>query len=121
MKNLIAFFEIPAFDFYRAVEFYESVLSVKLSIGEWESEKMACFVEEGETVGAISYASDFCPSEQGVLIHFYCTDIEGTLQRVSEKGGKVIIPKTKIEADGKGYFAVFSDSETNHIGLYSID
>ncbi|WP_455673437.1 VOC family protein [Phocaeicola sp.] len=121
MKKLIAFFEIPASNFHRAVEFYESVLEVKLSVFECEYEKMACFCEDGEMVGAISYASDFCPSEHGVLIHFSCTNMEKTLEKVIAKGGEVVIPKTKIEVEGKGYFAVFADSEANHIGLYSVD
>ena len=56
MKKLIAFFEIPATDFRRAVDFYETVLGVQLPTFECETEKMACFTEEGETVGAISYA-----------------------------------------------------------------
>ena len=104
MKKLIAFFEIPATDFRRAVDFYETVLGVQL-----------------ETVGAISYASnfDFLPSTHGVLIHFNCEDIEQTLEKVLLKGGKVVIPKTKIEADDKGWFAVFTDSEGNRIGVYA--
>ena len=59
MKKIIAFFEIPATDFRRAVDFYETVLGVQLPTFECETEKMACFTEEGETVGAISYASTF--------------------------------------------------------------
>ena len=118
MKKLIAFFEIPASDFHRAVDFYETVLGMQLPTFECETEKMACFTEEGETVGAISYASnfDFLPSTHGVLIHFNCEDIEQTLEKVLLKGGKVVIPRTKIEADGKGWFAVFTDSEGNRIG-----
>ena len=74
-----------------------------------------------KTVGAISYASnfDFLPSTHGVLIHFNCEDIEQTLEKVLLKGGKVVIPKTKIEADDKGWFAVFTDSEGNRIGVYA--
>ena len=100
MKKLIAFFEIPASDFHRAVDFYETVLGMQLPTFECETEKMACFTEEGETIGAISYASnfDFLPSTHG---------------------GKVVIPRTKIEADGKGWFAVFTDSEGNRIGIYA--
>ena len=51
-------------------------------------------------------------------IHFYCEDLETTLQKVIEKGGSIVIPITKIEAEGKGHFAVFADSEGNHVGLY---
>ena len=100
MKKLIAFFEIPASDFHRAVDFYETVLGMQLPTFECETEKMACFTEEGETVGAISYASnfDFLPSTHGVLIHFNCEEIEQTLEKVLLKGGKVVIPRTKIEA-----------------------
>ena len=67
MKKLIAFFEIPATDFRRAVDFYETVLGVQLPTFECETEKMACFTEEGETVGAIFHAPDYLPSEKGVL------------------------------------------------------
>ena len=42
MKKLIAFFEIPASDFHRAVDFYETVLGMQLPTFECETEKMAC-------------------------------------------------------------------------------
>ena len=67
MKKLIAFFEIPAADFRRAIDFYETVLNVKLPVFECEEEKMAFFAEEGEYVGAISYASGFLPSEYSFI------------------------------------------------------
>ena len=46
MKKLIAFFEIPATDFRRAVDFYETVLGVQLPTFECETEKMAHFPED---------------------------------------------------------------------------
>lgn len=118
MNNSIAFFEIPTVDFYRAIDFYETILGVKLSVMECETEKMACFIEQGETVGALFLAPGYQPSPNGILIHFYSQDIESTLSKVLEKGGKIIIPKTKIEAENKGYFAVLEDSEGNHVGIY---
>jgi len=104
MSKLISFFEIPASDFNRAVKFYETI-----------------FGEEGEeqSVGAISYAEGFNPSEHGVLIHFNCENIELMTTAITRNGGKIIIPKTKIEAEGRGWFAVFADSEGNRIGLYA--
>lgn len=123
MKKLIAFFEIPVTDFCRAVDFYETVLNVKLPVYECEQEKMACFNEGGETIGAISQSPDllpdFTPSERGVLIHFNTDDIAATLQRVVQKGGKVVIPRKKIEAECGGYFAVIADTEGNRIGIYA--
>lgn len=119
MKNLIAFFEIPVADFYQSVNFYQAILGVELMVGDWGDEKMACFVQDGQTVGAISYAPDFRPSEHGVLIHFNCEDIDSSLRRVTEQGGRITIPKTKIQAEGKGYFAVFADPAGNRIGFYT--
>ena len=119
MKKLIAFFEIPAADFPRAIDFYETVLNMKLPTCECEEEKMAFFTEGDEFVGAVSYASDFLPSEKGVLIHFNVDEIEPTLETILKKGGKVVIPRTKIEAEGRGYFAVFVDTEGNRVGIYA--
>lgn len=119
MKNLIAFFEIPAADFRQSADFYQAVMGVELVVYGNDSEKMACFVQDGQTVGAISYAPDFKPSPHGVLIHFHCDDVDAALQRVVAHGGHVTIPKTKIQAEGKGWFAVFSDPAENQVGLYS--
>ena len=120
MKKLISFFEIPAADFKRAVKFYETILSIQLAVFECDEEKMAIFPEEdGMAPGAISYASDFYPSKDGVLISLYCNDINVTLALVEANKGKVTRPKTKIEVEGRGYFATFIDSEGNGIGLYS--
>lgn len=119
MKKLIAFFEIPSTDFCRAVRFYETVLGVQLSVFECEEEQMACFTEQGETVGAVFYAPNYLPSENGVLIHFNCEDMEDTLKKVLHKGGRVVVHPTKIEVEGKGWFAVFVDCEGNKMGLYS--
>ena len=119
MKNLIAFFEIPVTDFSRSVDFYQAIFGVELVVTECGNEKMACFVQDGQTAGAISYAPDFKPSEHGVLIHFNCEDIDRSIRQVLEHGGGIAIPKTKIQAEGKGYFAVFTDPAGNRIGLYT--
>lgn len=118
MKNLIAFFEIPAVDFDRAVSFYESIFKITLPVSGCDKEKMAFFTVDEQNVGAISFTPNFLPSSKGVLIHFNCDDIETTLSAVNDKGGKTVTTKTAI-AGGWGYFAVFSDSEGNNIGLHS--
>jgi predicted enzyme related to lactoylglutathione lyase len=120
MKNLIAFFEIPAENFERAVKFYETVLNVQLYVVDCGTEKMACFPEENDVCpGAISWTEDFRPSKDGVLIHFQVADMEATMAAIEQNGGRITRPKTKIEAEGRGYFALFIDSEGNRVGLYS--
>ncbi|MCK9624983.1 MAG: VOC family protein [Bacteroidales bacterium] len=120
MKNLVVFFEIPSLDFHRAVKFYETIFGLKLPVMECEKEKMAFFPEEnGKCPGAISYSDDFKPSNEGVLVSLNVDEINKTLTMIEKNGGKTIRPKTKIQAEGRGYFAIFIDCEGNRVGLYS--
>lgn len=120
IKNLVAFFEIPACNFDRAVKFYKEVFGFKLSIMECKTEKMAFFPEEGGLYpGAISWTTDFKPSANGILISLYVENMTATLATLMEHRGVVTQPKTKIEAEGRGYFSTFLDSEGNRLGLYS--
>jgi len=117
MDKLIAWVEIPSADFERAVKFYSSVFKLDLTaIDCGNGEKMACFPTEE---GAIVHSPYAKPSENGAIVSFTVPDsIEATITRIEQKNGKVVIPKTKIEAEGRGYFAVCMDSENNKIGLY---
>lgn len=116
MEKLISFVEIPAADFDRAVEFYKQVLLLELKTVEGKLEKMA-FFPGGE--GAISYSPGFNPSADGVLVSLNARkDMDAVLARVREQGGQIEKPKTKIEGEGMGFFALFIDSEGNRIGLY---
>lgn len=116
MEKLISWVEIPATDFERAVKFYSAVLEIKLEIADFGSEKMACF-PTGE--GAISWAKDFNPSSNGVLVSLNTGNrLNATLKTIEKNGGEIVTPKTKINAENRGYFAVFIDSEGNKLGLY---
>ena len=117
MDKIIAWVEIPAANFERAVKFYSSVFKLELTpIDCGNGEKMACF-PTGE--GAVVYSQHAKPSENGIIVSFTVPDsIEAAISRIEHEKGKVIIPKTKIKAEGRGYFAVCTDSENNKIGLY---
>lgn len=116
MTKLISWVEIPTTDFERAVKFYNQVLNLELEPLDFGSEKMACFPNDE---GAIIWAEGYQPSNQGAIISFYTKNMESSLEKVWDLGGKVTKQKTKIEADGRGYFAHFTDCEGNRIGLYS--
>ena len=117
MEKLIAWVEIPSADFERAVKFYSSVFQLDLEpIDCGNGEKMAYFPTDE---GAIVYSQQAKPSENGAIVSFTVPDsIEASISRIEKAGGKVVIPKTKIEVEGRGYFAVCIDSENNKIGLY---
>ncbi|MGM0531832.1 MAG: VOC family protein [Bacteroidota bacterium] len=116
MKKFISWVEIPAVNLERAVNFYNEILQLDLKVSDYGEEKMACF-PDGE--GAISFAPGFKPSKDGILVSFNTgEDLNGTIERIEKQGGSILQPKTKIEAEGLGYFAIFVDSEGNKAGLY---
>ncbi len=120
MRILINWFDIPANDIYRAADFYSKVLQMELSVVDSDDEKMACFPKGYNISGAITQHKDFKPSPDGVIISFYAgADMQDFLERIHNSGGKILIPKTKIYAENIGYFATFSDTEGNTIGVYS--
>lgn len=122
MKSLVAFFEIPATDFGRAITFYQNLFGVKLEQMDCGHEKMAFFpAENGNCPGAISWSSEFSfqPSAQGVLVSLNCDSISESIPVIEKNGGEILIRKTKIEDDSRGYFCVFTDCEGNRVGLYS--
>lgn len=116
MKKIFYWVEIPAVDFDRAVDFYSKLLGVELEGIECGTEKMACLPNDA---GAISQAPEFKPSKDGVLVSINAgTDIDGWIERIKANGGTIDRPKCKIEAEGRGYFALFIDTEGNRLGLY---
>ena len=116
MKKLVRWVEIPATDFKRAVTFYNRVFNLNLEPLDFGSEKMACLPNDE---GAISLSPGFKPSENGVLVSLETgKELDETILRIQAAGGKIIKPKTKIDAEGRGYFALFIDSEGNRLGLY---
>lgn len=121
MKNLITWFEIPAKDFRRAIKFYEEVFEHKLKVCDYENEKMAFFPEnEFGNCGMISQAKGFNPSEDGIVIYFDATNnLDELILKTKNSGGKILKDKCKIEAEGRGHFALVKDSEGNRIGYYS--
>ncbi|OHB74623.1 MAG: hypothetical protein A2Z25_24000 [Planctomycetes bacterium RBG_16_55_9] len=119
-SNPVSWFEIPVTDMPRARTFYEHVLNVKLQPLNFGPLEMAIFPMRPGTPGAsgaLMKGEAFQPSQQGVQIYFTTPDVDGTLQRVQDLAGKVVLPKTRIGLFG--FIASFVDSEGNRIGLRS--
>lgn len=120
MANLINWFEIPANDIDRAVKFYSEVLNSEMQQQEMMGIKMAFFNTEGEGVGgSICSGEGYEPSAAGAKIYLNGgEDLSNPLSRVEAAGGKIVMPKTKIN-DEIGYMAMFIDSEGNNIAFHS--
>lgn len=116
MNKWMEWVEIPANDFQRAVHFYENLLNTSLTDVSDGDEKMACF-STGE--GAIVQAREATPGARGVVVSLRVPQMEQALKQLTQLGGKIVKGKTKIEAEGRGYFALFQDTEGNQLGLYA--
>lgn len=115
-KRFISWVEIPAENFQRCIRFYNKVFGLDLNTMDYGDEMMACF-PSGE--GAIIHAPGYRPSADGVLVSLNAgKELDYILKKIEDSGGVVRQPKTKIQAEGKGYFAIFTDSEGNRMGLY---
>ena len=120
MKSFISIFEIPATDINRAVEFYQSILDIKIDIIDMQGMQMGILPSEGHAVsGVITQGEGYEPSPNGVIIYLNGGDnLETILNKVEKSGGQVVVPKSLIDEEN-GYFGMFMDSEGNKIGVHS--
>ena len=120
--NAINWFEIPVANFERAVAFYERVLNVKLHIDtSFPGMRLAILPSQCPGVGgALLEHPEARPHADGVRVYLNGGDDLGPLlERASDAGGRVIMPKMHLR-DDIGHIGMFSDSEGNIIGLHSM-
>lgn len=118
--HALSWFEISVTDFARACTFYEALLDATLEIHDMGDVLMALLpVGEGGIGGALQYDKDALPSEHGTVVYLDAgADLQAMLDRVEPAGGRVTMPKALIPGDF-GYYALFTDSEGNRVGLMS--
>lgn len=120
MANLINWFEIPATNIERASKFYAEVLGGDLQQMEMMGIKMAFLPMEGEGVGgSLCQGDGYKPTTDGAKIYLNGgEDLNLPLAKVEKAGGKVVMPKTKIN-DEIGFMAFFVDTEGNNMAFHS--
>jgi predicted enzyme related to lactoylglutathione lyase len=119
MKNLGTYFEIPVSDLDRATKFYSFVFECEFSREVIHGNEMAFFpFVEGKPgiTGALAKGEIYKPSLSGALIYLDTSDLNKSLERVTEKGCEVLFPKTPVA--GIGFVAEFKDCEGNRIALF---
>ena len=121
MKNPVNYFEIPVWDIERAISFYEAVFGYTMKRTDIDGHEMALFPinEEAEGIsGALAKGESYTPSRKGLRLYFNTADIDETLKKVLEQGGKILYPKTSVGE--LGWVAEFEDIEGNCIALHSV-
>jgi predicted enzyme related to lactoylglutathione lyase len=121
MNNVATWFEIPVTDLQRAKVFYQNVLQSTFKDEAMGDFQLAIFeAEQGAVSGMLVKGEHYQPSQTGAVVYFNGgEDLSGSLDRVIQHGGSVLMPKTPIHDGDCGYFAMFLDSEGNRVGLYS--
>lgn len=120
MNNLVTIVEIPATDLARAVKFYEGVLAVKIDIMDMDGVQLGVIPnDEGSVNVVLAKGDDYKPTTNGPVLYLNAgEDLQPMLDRIKQNGGEVTVAKTLISPE-MGYFAMFTDSEGNKLGLHS--
>lgn len=119
LNQYVSWFEIPAQNFQRAVNFYNHLYQMEMNCVEMNGYAMAFFPAVGGVSGAVIAGEGCYPSDRGPIIYLNAgDDLNLMLGRVESGGGRVLMQKTPIN-DESGCFALFLDSEGNKLALHS--
>jgi predicted enzyme related to lactoylglutathione lyase len=124
MASAISWFQIPVGDIARAKRFYETVCGIELeqllASPGMEMWGFPADWEKGEISGALVCGEAAVPSATGTAVFLNGDpDLQVLLDRVEAAGGKILVPKTVIDMQGAGSFAMIADTEGNTVGLHS--
>ncbi|WP_430972379.1 VOC family protein [Sunxiuqinia rutila] len=124
LKDAVVWAEIPVLNFDRAKAFYSKIYDYDMYEQMMGHHRMGFLPMDPDARGvggAIVQGQGYTPSALGSKVYLNAgNDLSLVLNRVSLAGGKVIQPKTKI-TDEIGYYAVFEDTEGNHVCLHSMN
>lgn len=122
MLHAINWFEIPVVDFERAKKFYEALFNAELMEMDFPDGRYGMLpadMEQGGIGGGIVQGEGFEPSSKGTVVYLNGgDDLSIPLARVAAAGGRIILPKTSIGANG--FMAHFIDTEGNRVALHSM-
>ncbi len=122
MANAVNWFEIPVNDLNRAKVFYEKVFDLEMTQHDMDGLQMVWFpMEQGAAgaTGTLIKGDGYTPSYQGTLVYLSVEDIEVTLGRIEQNGGKTLNPKMSIGEFG--FIGHFEDCEGNRVALHSVN
>lgn len=118
MNTVINWFEIPVDNLERAIIFYHHALEIDFRREHVAGIDMAIFPhDKPATGGALVKGEMFTPSHTGAVVYLYTANIEKTLLRIGEAGGKTVFGP-EVLPDNIGTIALIIDSEGNCVGLH---
>jgi predicted enzyme related to lactoylglutathione lyase len=116
MPGRLVHFELPAEDTKRSMRFYEQLFGWKFTNwGEDAPVEYNMTEAGGEPAGAVYPKQS---GESGPIIYFDTADIDATVARINELGGRA---EEKQQIPGVGWYARAWDTEGNAISLFQTD
>lgn len=113
--NNICHIELPSKDFVKAKKFYGDVFNWQFE----ETKEMNYIVFKAPEGVNGGFTDTLEPAQKpGIVFYIEVDDIEATIKKAEEVGGKCFVGKTQISPE-IGYFAMLYDLEGNQIGLWS--
>jgi len=119
MNPNIVWFDIPALDLDRAIQFYSAVLGAPVKKDVTGDVPLGWLpTSDGGHMGCLCVVKDFKPSADGVMIYLSVNGrLRDAIAAVRENGGKV---QSDVHSIGEyGFRAEVLDSEGNCIALHS--
>lgn len=119
MQNIGAYFEIPVDNLERAMRFYSNIFECEFAKDNIHGNEMAFFPFDEKSngiTGALAKGEIYKPSISGSLIYLSTSNLDKTIQKVTEVGGEILFPKTEVP--GYGWVAEFKDCEGNRVALF---
>ncbi len=117
-KDYVTWFEIPAYNMYRAKAFYDHVYGLTMDTAQIGDFSMAYFPTVSGVGGAVVQGPGCLPNDTGALLYLNAAaGLEAMLERVEQAGGRVVMGRTLIGEDA-GWFALIIDTEGNRLALH---
>ncbi len=119
--NALNWFEIPATNFDRAVQFYEQLLQISMRREMFGGTMPNAIFEheDGKVGGAVAQVPYGKAGGDGPIVYLNARaqqTLDEALQRVEGLGGKLVMPKTSLGP--MGFIALIVDTEGNRVGLH---
>ena len=107
--------EIPVTDHARAKAFYSEVFGWTFQDVDMPGMKYTLyFTGEGGIGGGFMIPPEGAPKQ--IVNYILVDEIEPALERISQNGGKTIMPKQEVPQ--AGWFAIAADPDGNSIGIW---
>jgi predicted enzyme related to lactoylglutathione lyase len=120
-QSRVVWFEIPVWNFDRAIRFYETIFETKLNRQQFGPTELAIFTYDAPAIGGcLVPVQDFRPSVYASLYLNADPSLDAVLSRVAEAGGTVVQPRTELPP-GMGCYATIQDSEGNSVGIHAVN